>query len=426
MKEKTTLRYLKHLYAFILVTFHALPVLAESNILVRLIETAQAQHPSVQSQKALSAAADAGLAAARWQYFPTPSASVQQSSVGRNDPLYYGNRVITVVGLSQPLWTWGRLDAGVDKAQAQVVMTQAAQAETMQQIALRVTQTYGEWFAAQQKRQAYADGLKLQQRLTEQVRRRVEEGQAAPSDSVLANGRQASLRADLNQADTQTRSALVRLSVLVGVPLTEAQVSTDQPTPWPIQDDLTQLLQRADQDAPSLIRLQGQIAMLDATVREQSARLKPELQARLELQRGNATIDLPTTQQRAYISLTTQFGAGLSNFSAVQEALARRDSAQADLQTQRLVLQDQITADHFQITESAARRADLVQSLESAAGIVQSWGRQYLAGRKTWQDLMNSVREEVQLRTQIADFDATQLVASWRLALVTGLPNTPR
>ena len=56
---------------------------------------------------------------------------------------------------------------------------------------------------------------------------------------------------------------------------------------------------------------------------------------------------------------------------------------------------------------------------------MQSWSRQYLAGRKTWQDLMNSVREEVQLRAQIADFDAAQLIASWRLALLTGLLTTP-
>lgn len=398
---------------------------AQSGLLQQLIETAQARHPSVQAQQLLINAADAGLAGARWQYYPTPSISLHRSAVGSNDPLAAGDRVITTVGLSQPLWTWGRLEAGVDKAQAQRVMVQASQAEAMQQIALRVTQTYVEWRAAQQKRRAYKDGLQQQERLSEQVRRRIDEGQAATSDQALASGRQAAMRADLAQAELQARSALARLSVLVGQTMQEAQLGEHPPQPWPIQETLPGLLARLDDSAPSLARLQAQVSVLEATVREQEARYKPELQARFEIQQGNATYPVPAAQHRAYLGVATQFGAGLSNQSAVQEALARRDSAQADWQTQRLALHEQANADHYQISGAASRRADLIQSLESAAGVVQSWSRQYLAGRKTWQDLMNSVREEVQLRAQIADFDAAQLIASWRLALLTGLLTTP-
>ena len=87
----------------------------------------------------------------------------------------------------------------------------------------------------------------------------------------------------------------------------------------------------------------------------------------------------------------------------------------------RLALAEQMTTDHLMVSGAPQRRADLLSALKATEGVVQSWGRQYLAGRKTWQDLMNSVREEVQLRAQIADFDASQLVATWRIALMTGL-----
>jgi hypothetical protein len=33
---------------------------------------------------------------------------------------------------------------------------------------------------------------------------------------------------------------------------------------------------------------------------------------------------------------------------------------------------------------------------------------------------MNSAREQVQVQTQIADLEGAQLVASWRLALISG------
>ncbi|SEH86003.1 hypothetical protein BAZSYMB_SCAFFOLD00010_8 [Bathymodiolus azoricus thioautotrophic gill symbiont] len=49
--------------------------------------------------------------------------------------------------------------------------------------------------------------------------------------------------------------------------------------------------------------------------------------------------------------------------------------------------------------------------------IQQSWYRQFLAGRKQWQDVMNSIREVAQLKSQIADMTAGSLSVSWRLAI---------
>lgn len=387
-----------------------------------LIDHALATHPSVQSQTAMAQAAQAGLDAARWQFFPTPSASVQRSSLQAGDPLAAGNRIITTAGLSQPLWTWGRLQAGMDKAQAQLAQAEASRAESMQQTALRVTQAYGEWLSAHQKAQAYAQGLQLQERLTEQVRRRIEEGQAAPSDQALADGRRASLRADLKQAQVQAQGALARLSSLSGLLLDPAQLADSLASPWPLPDvSLQQLLLQAEENSPVLGRLQAQVMVLEASARELQARTKPELQARLEWQSGNNFNQSTAVHARAYVGMSTQLGAGLSSLSAVADALARRDAAQADWQAQRLALAEQMTTDHLMVSGAPQRRADLLSALKATEGVVQSWGRQYLAGRKTWQDLMNSVREEVQLRAQIADFDASQLVATWRIALMTGL-----
>jgi adhesin transport system outer membrane protein len=76
--------------------------------------------------------------------------------------------------------------------------------------------------------------------------------------------------------------------------------------------------------------------------------------------------------------------------------------------------------DYALLVTSQSRRQALQTSSELSAQVLASWDRQYLSGRTSWQDLMNSAREHVQMQAQIADLEGSQLVASWRLALTTG------
>jgi adhesin transport system outer membrane protein len=88
-------------------------------------------------------------------------------------------------------------------------------------------------------------------------------------------------------------------------------------------------------------------------------------------------------------------------------------------------LGEQILTDHALLVQAGTRSQALQQAAELAEQVLASSDRQYLTGRKTWQDLMNSAREQVQAQLQLVDLEVLQLVASWRLALLTsGLANT--
>ncbi len=391
-----------------------------ANGLMQLMSAALAHHPSQRSLSAQLAAARSGVASANWQYYPTPSASVQSLAAG-SEPAEGTARTSTTLGLSQPLWTWGRLDAGVTRAQAQADAAAAARAEAAQQLAVRTVQLYGEWLNARARRLAYGEGLQVHERMLALVKRRAEEGQAATTDVVLADSRLAALQADAAQADAQARSALDRLSVVSGQALNEASLAATLASPWPLNEDWPALLARAEDVAPSLARLRAQAAALEAGVREMRARLLPELQARLEVQHVTAQGGASSRQVRAYIGMSSQFGAGLSSLSAIDEAQARHAAALDDLQTERLTLEEALRVDHLQVSRAEARRADVTRAQQAAQGVLQSWDRQYLAGRKSWQELLNAAREDIQLRTQLADLDAARLVASWRVALIAGL-----
>ena len=89
-----------------------LPLIAQGQPLAGLIAAALNDHPATQSARSQQAAAHAGLAGARWQYWPTPSVLVEGAGTSATDSAYQGDQRVATLRLQQPLWTGGRLAAG--------------------------------------------------------------------------------------------------------------------------------------------------------------------------------------------------------------------------------------------------------------------------------------------------------------------------
>ena len=112
-----------------------------------LIDGVLSSHPSVRSQLAQGESAKQAVEGAQWQFYPTPSVGFEQVDANPSDPNYpsYGDKHVTTLRLQQPLWTGGRLTAGLDKAQAGVLASQATLEGTRQELSLRVVQIYADW-----------------------------------------------------------------------------------------------------------------------------------------------------------------------------------------------------------------------------------------------------------------------------------------
>jgi adhesin transport system outer membrane protein len=75
--------------------------------------------------------------------------------------------------------------------------------------------------------------------------------------------------------------------------------------------------------------------------------------------------------------------------------------------------------EHVSARSQQQRRQSLVAGLRSIQAMVASWDRQFLAGRKTWVEVMNAARELAQAQTTLAEVDATYVAATWRLAVLS-------
>ncbi|MEI6762412.1 MAG: TolC family protein [Betaproteobacteria bacterium] len=403
--------------------------------LPQLLTAVLATHPAVQAQRAQLQGAQAGVDSARWQYYPTPSVSVETAAASAADRLYQGDRLVSTLRLQQPLWSGGRLDAGAEKAQATLAATQATLEDTRLQLGLRVLQAYVDWWGAQAKAQALAKSLATHEQLRRQVLRRREEGASAQADLVQAVARLEAVSAEAAAVRAQGEVALARLAQLLGGTVDGATlaaglasglaggVAATPALPPPLAaiptGSAAALLAQAADINPAVRKAQAQERVQEAVVRERRADLRPEVYARLERQYGNYNLASGGPADRLFIGINSRFGAGLSTLSNLEAAQSQLAAAAAEVQVQRHTLGEQLAADQAQALSVAGRVAYVKAALAAGEDVSASYDRQFLAGRKSWLDVMNAARELAQTETQLAELQATELLLGWRLLAYT-------
>ncbi|MBU0501401.1 MAG: TolC family protein [Gammaproteobacteria bacterium] len=393
----------------------------------KLIGETTGSHPQIRAQREAGRAAEADMDTAKWQFLPTPSASVEGVRAESDDPNYRGDDRVTTLRLQQPLFAGGRLISGYKKADATEESKEAAIDEAAQQLALQTVQAYGDWLTADGKEAALQNSLGEHQRLLSQITQRASKGKSAEVDKVLASSRLQQTTAELAVARIQGASALARLSQLLGRSIGAAELVRDPSRPLQVPGSAEALIDQAEERSPELKRVQATAQAQKAEIGVQRAALLPEAYLRLEQQDDDFSVKNAGSHGRVFVGLQTNFGAGLSSVSRVSAAKARHAEAQAELESSRRKLTEQILTDAATHKGLQTLQSALQNSLAAARDVHASYKRQYDTGLKTWLDVMNAAREVAHTETQLADARGSLLVVSWRLAILSrGLDDVVR
>jgi adhesin transport system outer membrane protein len=399
---------------------------AESLSLGFLLQRAIQTHPQVDAGRADVRSATQGVKSARWQYFPTPAVSYQRAFADDNDPSFQGDDYATVVSLEQPLWTGGRLRSGIQGARANLEVSKATLEESQRELALRLVQTYGDWLSASLQRQSLAISEERHQTLFEQVERRAAGGVSTGSDLELARGRLESVKADRVATAAREYRALAVLSELVGLPLnSEALELGREGYPRLPSGSESELIVIGLQKAPAIRRAEADIRAARAEIKSRRSQTRPDLFVRFERQFNNLQFANRGPDSRVLVGVRSQLGAGLSSFSGVSEARESLGAAIAARNGAELMVREQIRSDLALVESFDLRLKALDVATKTAQDVYESYERQFLTGRKSWLDVMNSARDLQQARLQLADVTAGRLTLGWRLFVqLNSLPGT--
>jgi adhesin transport system outer membrane protein len=371
----------------------------------QVLQAALSSHPLVQGKRSAQAAAKAEREGAEWQRYPTPSIEAQT-----------GSDNASLLRLDQPLWTGGRITAGIDAAGSRYDAASTAIAEARQELALKVIAASSEALR-QQARQRFAQAsVGEHEKLLAMIRRRVQQEVSPLADQRLAESRLYATANELSAISQALQNALAQLGQLSGQTVTEIAAAGYAETAKPdgLPGDLAQTIERALSHSPTLRRLNFEVQAATADIDSKRSAYLPQLSLRLESSHGI------TTDNRAMLVLLAQPGAGLSAQSGVNAALARREATRQAIEAVERDARQQITQDWNEWTAARTRLDNAEQARSTSAEVSASYARQYTAGRKSWLDVLNALREATQAELLLVDANSQMQAAVLRLKAQTG------
>lgn len=364
-------------------------------------------HPLVDAAEAEADALGSEYRGARWQRYPSLSLEALAATRGSSLADQDGLAVNAVV--EQPIWSGGRIDSEIDRARASLRAGEDRVDEAQRDIVLRVVQAYYEYVLASERYGVLESSLEQHNELLAAIGRRVDQQVSPRADLTLGQSRTAQVELDLATTLEARDSAVVRLRELTG------GVAVDPTLPPPGMADLLPAEEIALADAlacsPRLAALTDLIDVAEANKDVARAQLWP--QVLLQLSQNEIT------GARAAVVLRSQFGNGLSQLAAIDTSDARIQRALAEFGEAERRLREQLRRDYVLVRAARARIEAGALAADAAAEIIESYQRQFIAGRRSWLDVMNATREAASARLSETDARVTAAAGTARILAQT-------
>lgn len=371
--------------------------------LAQLADQALDDNPQVIASRAALAVSEADLDAARWLRYPSLQAEALAATRGSNVADRDGLAIN--VALEQPLWAGGAIDSQIESARG----LRDASAESLREARFGLLSGLIEaWFGAlraDERARALEAGLADHRALVASIERRVAQEVSPLADLTLARSRTTQLEIELAAVIEAGDNARLRLRELAGVvpdaiALPDAAIFASVPPEGLAYDEMAAC-------APAFGRLKHEIASAEADVRGAKGALWP----RLLLQLSQNEI----TGARAALVVRAQTGNGLSRFSAVDRAEARVDQTIARLGAADRELRARLANEYVALRSNRAQAEAGAYASSAAADLQASYQRQFVAGRRSWLDVLNAAREVTSARIGESDARVNAAASATRI-----------
>lgn len=380
-----------------------------------VVEKAIDNHPLVKSARSEARATDEGVTAARLGRFPSLSVD---SSLGKNGPT-------ATVDLQQSIWSAGRIDASIDQATYDTYAARASVEEQRYEIGKRALEAWQTFVSAANLKHVYKKNLTELDRFQAMMTRRVRAQVSARIELDLVMNRILQSQDAYDGAVEQQRIALSRLEQIVGEPISKAALTqsynlkamADRVRNESVQFDQS-IIFNASQAHPSVIRAAYQARSAQSAADIEKSATLPQLVARYQHQYVRDT-DSKTDQ----VLLGFQYapGAGFSSYALAKAAQERVDSIKETQEAARRQVVEDLQVDYQQFASARDRERALMAAVDGARIVKESYERQFIAGRKSWLDVLNAVREQEQYAAQLVQARVSFIAAYYRLKLGVGL-----
>jgi outer membrane protein, adhesin transport system len=402
----------KHFFLLACVLLQATPTFAmEAWTLQQLRMEARKVHPAIISARQEVVTAQKNVDVAKRLFYPNLSATLES---GGKDAVAEPSRLLRV---EQVLWDGGRTSMKVDLASMGVDIANLKEQEQTQAVDLQLAQYWQEWLVAN-GRIAVARGLiDRLNAYKDMMERRVAGGLSTEVELKLIESEVLKAQVEMRRAALDQDNAKVRLEQLTGRPgdiqaLAGPEGMADvRPLGYKIKELKSLDWSEIAGLLPTVQLARADISSAELNLRSKQAELKPQLYARIDQSLSNKRSTF------AFIGVQHSLGQGFHKVTELDSLASRTVSLQSAYEAALLESRQTLMVEVNSLQEAYDRYGDYLTSLAAARHINESYIRQFGAGKKSWLDVINSVRDLAQNEFAVSESAARFLGHLERLAI---------
>jgi outer membrane protein, adhesin transport system len=404
-----------------LVFFVSVTAAAQAQVLTltQLFEAASATYPSLLAARLEARASTEDVSATERIRWPTVSATVESYSGNLRS---YPSRGVQV---DQTVWDFGRNTARISESKALADISLLRTYLLQQDIFLQMTNSWQSAIAAYERVKVAGLTLDRLKSYQAQMRRRVDAEASPRIDLELAESRLLQTEVEFSTAQTSLQVALTRLEQFSGE---FNLLSRIQQARYPVTlsdtDVFIKQIKKVDWrvvagEHPAAAKARIEMVQIQLRLNAKEAEAYPQLFIRMYKPFG-AIPSSTDTSTTTFLGMRYTPGAGFSTYAEAKAIATRKDSAEQSIEVVIREMQQTLQNDYEELINARSRIAALEKSVASSAMVLESYQRQFQAGRKQWQDLLNQVRELAQNQYALADAQASMVGSMYRLQIRMG------
>ena len=378
-----------------------------------LISLAIGSHPSLLSKESSKKAAEEELLASKLQFLPTPSINTLRNRVTYDNQSNTGNLPSTTVTINQPLLIDGGIINGYKKSQANLKASEYGLIETRDEIAIKIITAYSEWLKNYHKIKVYQSGVQEHEKFLKLVTNRYESGISSGNDGDLVLSRLSQTRSELLAIEFAEKNALNSLSQLIGRALSRDEIDSNYRKKSSLERE--EVISLVQQNNPTLKRLKSESEAAEAYAKQALAQSFPQLSIQAQRQIGNPYTPGWPSYSSVGLNLAYAPGSGLSSFAIANAAFSKATATVLMLESTKRDLNEKISSELNEYESSVKRLKNLQESSTYQKKISESFERQFEVSKKNWLDLLNSIRERLQVDSALVDVEMNVFSTSHRL-----------
>lgn len=396
-------------------------VMAQTPLLFNeLLSQASASYPALQAARLERRAAVEDLQAARRLYWPTVSAVAE--SIDRNGAITSANRALQV---QQTLWDAGNIKAKIAESQS-IRDIQALKALLLQEeVYLQLANAWQNMLASKERMDVAQQTIARLQSYQQQMQRRVEIEASPRIDLELIRSRILQTQVEHAAALNSLRQAVTRMEQYTGrrdlMAIFSSRNTSNAVVSSPV---FAEMLKNTDWQAvvdkhPAIAKAKAESLQSQTRLDQKKSEAWPQVYARINQPLSNPALG-NATGPTVHLGLRYTASTGFTNQLQAQALATRVASSEELINAAATDLRQTFQVDQNEFLNAQSRIETLENAVQGADLVLVSYQRQFQAGKKSWQELLNAVRELAQNQYVLADARASLQGAMYRLQIRAG------